>query len=110
MLGWDDLHNQYVAYCRPSVHEGDSTRRIGRSVSDDFIHWNDPVEVLVPDEQDPPGLQFYCMQVFKYEDLYIGQLLAYHTRPEEPHIRFYGTVDVQLAVSRDGIKLSLIHI
>ena len=104
LLGWDDLHNQYVAYCRPSVHEGDFTRRIGRCVSDDFVHWSDPVEVLVPDEQDPPGLQFYAMQVFKYEDLYIGQLLAYQTRPEEPHIRFYGTVDVQLAVSRDGIK------
>ena len=43
------------------------------------------------------------MPVFKYHDLYIGQLLAYHTPPEEPQIRFMGTIDVQLAVSRDGI-------
>ena len=65
--------------------------------------WTDPEEVLVPDDQDPPGLQFYQMPVFKYEGLYVGQLMAYHTPPEEPHIRFYGTVDVQLAASRDGI-------
>ena len=43
------------------------------------------------------------MPVFKYEDLYIGQLFAYHTPPEEPQIRFAGTIDVQLAVSRDGV-------
>jgi hypothetical protein len=43
------------------------------------------------------------MPVFKYEGLYFGQLYAYHTRPEEPRIRFFGTIDVQLAVSRDGI-------
>lgn len=103
LFGWDELHQKYVAYCRPSLHEGNTTRRIGRSVSDDFIHWTDPQEVVVPDENDPPGLQFYNMPVFKYEGLYIGQLLAYHTPPEEPHIRFFGTIDVQLAVSRDGI-------
>lgn len=59
---------------------------------------------MVPDEQDPPGLQFYQMPVFQYEDLYIGQLEAYHTPPEEPHIRFFGTIDIQLAASRDGIR------
>lgn len=38
LFGWDENHRQYVAYCRPSVHEGDPTRRIGRAVSEDFIH------------------------------------------------------------------------
>jgi hypothetical protein len=104
LLGWDDLHGQYVSYCRPSIHHGNSTRRIGRSVSDDFVNWTDPEDVLVPDEHDPPGLQFYCMPVFKYEGLYVGQICAYHTYPEEPHIRFFGKIDVQLAVSRDGIS------
>ena len=103
LLGWDDLHGKYVSYCRPSVHEGNMTRRIGRSVSDDFVTWTIPEDVLVPDDDDPPGLEFYGMPVFKYHDIYIGQLLAYHTPPEEPQIRFAGTVDVQLAVSRDGI-------
>ena len=104
LLGWDENHRQYVAHCRPSVHEGDPTRRIGRAVSEDFIHWSLPQEIVVPDEQDPPGLQFYQMPVFKYEGLYIGQLAAYHTPPEEPHIRFFGTIDIQLAASRDGIR------
>ena len=43
------------------------------------------------------------MPVFKYEGLYLGQLYAYQTRPEEPQIRFAGSIHVQLAVSRDGI-------
>ena len=103
LLGWDDLHDKYVAYCRPSVHGGNKTRRIGRSVSDDFVNWTDPKDVLVPDDEDPPGLEFYGMPVFKYEGLYLGQLWAYHARPEEPQIRFAATIDVQLAVSRDGI-------
>ena len=103
LLGWDDLHGKYVSFARPSVHEGNKTRRIGRSTSDDFTTWTVPEDVLVPDDDDPPGLEFYGMPVFKYHDLYIGQVLAYHTPPEEPQIRFMGTIDVQLAVSRDGI-------
>ena len=103
LLGWDDLHGKYVSFARPSVHEGNMTRRIGRSTSDDFTSWTVPEDVLVPDDDDPPGLEFYGMPVFKYHDLYIGQLLAYRTPPEEPQIRFMGTIDVQLAVSRDGI-------
>ena len=103
LLGWDELHGKYVSYCRPSVHEGNMTRRIGRSVSDDFVNWTDPEDVLVPDEHDPLGLEFYGMPVFKYQDLYIGQLLAYHAPPEEPQIRSSGPIDVQLAISRDGV-------
>ena len=104
LLGWDDLHEKYVAYARPSVHEGNKTRRIGRSVSDDFINWTVPETVLAPDELDPPGLEFYGMPVFKYEGIYLGQLNAYYAPPEEPQIRFYGNIEIQLASSRDGIK------
>ena len=104
LLGWDDLHNKYVAYARPSVHEGNKTRRVGRSTSDDFINWTLPETVLAPDELDPPGFEFYGMPVFKYEDIYLGQLNAYYAPPEEPQIRFYGNVEIQLASSRDGIK------
>lgn len=104
LLGWDELHGNYVSYCRPSVHEGNPIRRIGRSISENFTDWTDPEDVLVPDDQDPDGMQFYSMPVFKYEGLYLGQVHAYQTNPEEPHIRFAGSIDVQLAVSRDGIK------
>ena len=104
LLGWDDLHDKYVSYCRPSVHEGNKTRRIGRSVSDDFVNWTEPEDVLAPDAADPPGMEFYGMPVFKYEGLYLGQLFAYHAPPEERQIRFSGPIDVQLAASRDGIS------
>ena len=103
LLGWDEMHGKYVAYARPSVHEGNKTRRIGRSVSDDFINWTHPEDVLAPDDEDPPGMEFYGMPVFKYEGFYIGQLWAYHAPPEEPQIRFAARIDVQLAASRDGI-------
>jgi hypothetical protein len=104
LYGWDDLHGKYVSYCRPSVHEGNKTRLIGRSESDDFINWTDIEAVLIPDSEDPDGTEFYGMPVFKYEGHYLGQLFAYHTPPEEPQIRFAGTIDVQLASSRDGIN------
>tara|TARA_Y100000588_G_scaffold304145_1_gene326851 strand:+ start:713 stop:2149 length:1437 start_codon:yes stop_codon:yes gene_type:complete len=104
LLGWDERHGQYVAYARPSVHLGNKTRRIGRAVSDDFNSWTDPEDILVPDDDDPPGLEFYGMPVFTYEDLYIGLLYAYHTPPEERQITFFGKIDVQLAHSRNGIQ------
>ena len=104
LLGWDDLHGEYVSFCRPSVHEGNKTRRIGRSTSDDFLNWTDIEDVLVPDDEDPPGTEFYGMPVFKYEGLYVGQLYTYQTNIEEPNIKFAGTIDVQLASSRDGVS------
>jgi hypothetical protein len=104
LLGWDDLHDCYVTYARPTTQEGNTTRRIGRSVSNDFINWTDPEDILVPDEHDPPAMEFYGMPVFKYEAHYVGLLWAYHTRPEEPKQRTFGTIDVQLASSRDGIN------
>ena len=63
LLGWDDLHGCYVAYARPTMREGNNTRRIGRCVSDDFVNWTDPEDVLAPDEHDPPAMEFYGMPV-----------------------------------------------
>jgi hypothetical protein len=105
LLGWDENHEQYVAYVRPGPPEtGDYVRLIGRSVSDDFLNWTMPEVVLAPDDQDPPGLEFYGMPVFDYEGLYIGLPWAYHGYPEEAGTTKGATVDVQLAVSRDGIS------
>jgi hypothetical protein len=87
MLGWDEAVGAYVAYPRPwmSTAEGDRhVRVIGRSVSEDFTTWTEPDVVLEPDDQDPPGLELYCMPVFKQEGLYIGLPWAYHAYPEEP--------------------------
>ena len=104
LLGWDENHGQYVAYIRPATRNGTNIRVIGRSVSDDFMKWTMPEVVMEPDEEDPPGLEFYGMPVFKYEGLYLGTVWAYHAYPEEPYTRMAATMDIQLAASRDGIK------
>ena len=104
LLGWDDKYNQYVTYMRPGSWGERHVRVIGRSVSDDFIHWSEPEVVMAPDKEDPPGLEFYGMPVFKYQGVYFGLPSAYHTYPEEPaYWRKAGLTDVQLAISRDGI-------
>ena len=107
LLGWDELHGKYVAYPRPTTREGDASRRIGRSTSQDFENWTEIEEVLRPDSQDPFGMEFYGMPVFKYEDMYIGQLYALHARPEEvadpSQTRNDSVIDVQLTSSRDGV-------
>ena len=105
LFGWDESYGKYVAYIRPRVPMGKGiTRVVGRSVSDDFVDWTEPEVVLAPDDDDPPGLEFYGMPVFKYEGLYLGLPWAYHTHPEESYPRMAGSADVQLASSRDGIK------
>ena len=108
LLGWDENIGAYVAYPRPwmSSSEGDRhIRVIGRSVSEDFTTWTEPEVVLEPDDQDPPGLEFYAMPVFKQEGLYVGLPWVYHAYPEEPSVGRQGaTIDVQLAYSRDGIE------
>ena len=100
LLGWDEAIGAYVAYPRPwmSTAEGDRhIRVIGRSISEDFTTWTEPEVVLEPDDQDPPGLEFYCMPVFKQAGLYVGLPCVYHAYPEEPlaGVRQGATIDVQ---------------
>ena len=91
ILGWDDHWGRYVAYMRPSSR----FRDIGRSESSDFIDWRLPTPVLVPDELDPPGTQFYGMSVVRDHGIYLGLLWVYHPNSL--------MMDVQLAFSRDGV-------
>ena len=76
-------------------------------MSDDFVNWTDPEDVLAPDAHDPPAVEFYGMPVFRYAGHYLGLLYVFHTRVEEPiqrNFRNFGPIDVQLASSRDGIN------
>ncbi len=91
LFGWDEKAGKYVSYMRPSI----LFRHIGRSESTDFIDWKIPNPVLVPDEEDPPGTQFYGMSVFRDREVYFGFLWVYHPNSL--------IIDVQLAYSRDGI-------
>jgi hypothetical protein len=105
LLGWDERIRRYVAYVRPDIRQTEGgVRVIGRAESADFMHWTTPVPVLQPDDQDPPALEFYGMSVFKEAGIYFGLLWAYHSYAEEPTVRMGAAVDIQLAVSRDGVR------
>ena len=112
---WDERCGRYVLYMRPNGHHvkrwtgtadesAFPTRRIGRSESIDFEHWTDLEEVVVPDEVDGPGTEFYYMPVLRYEGCYIGFVIVFYhfTGDERPLEGFNFTLNVQLACSRDG--------
>ena len=91
IFGWDERWGRYVAYMRPSSR----FRDIGRADSSDFVDWRFPTPVLVPDELDPPGTQFYGMSVVRDRGVYLGLLWVYHPNSL--------LMDVQLTFSRDGV-------
>ncbi len=119
---WDARLNAYVGYFRPMpwlVYPERGPRGIrvlGRCTSPDFIHWTLPQDdvVLVPDDQDDTGIEFYNMPFFEYEDCYIGFLWIYynytHTGNTDPETGGRPSdaegldklMDAQLAFSRDG--------
>ncbi|HZQ21653.1 MAG TPA: hypothetical protein VFA89_02540 [Terriglobales bacterium] len=67
--------------------------------SDDLHHWTKPVVILKPDDRDPPTLQIYGMMGFNYEGMYLGLADIFHSQDSGPNAF---TVDVQLALSRNG--------
>jgi hypothetical protein len=82
-----------------------SGRAVGRLESSDFVHWNftapfsSPV-VMTADLLDRPGTEIYSVLVFPYESVYIGLVQTLLAVPDVP------AVDVQLAVSRDGVHFA----
>ena len=105
LFGWDPAHKSYVAYIRPGGPKDRTkyTRIIGRSESENFIDWTEPIPVLEPSASEP-YIEYYAMPVFKYEHLYLGLLWVFHVNKEEPKPRRSGTIDIYLTVSKDGIK------
>jgi predicted GH43/DUF377 family glycosyl hydrolase len=81
-------------------------RTLGRMVSKDFVNWTERGEVLVPDDKDPPGTEFYIGTIMMIDQLYLCFLHIFHTGPgkyDDGAPRQRGTRDIQLATSRDGI-------
>ncbi len=110
-LTWDPYTNRYLLYARDfflpeDVHEKHKNEEWyrktfwGRAVrlfeSTDFINWTAGDIVMHADIDDLPGDEIYSMAVFPYEGLYIGLVQMYHAYPDT------NTLDIQLAVSRDG--------
>ena len=88
------------------IQFGNAPRTAGRMVSKDFVNWSERQEVLAPDEHDPPGTEFYIPTIMMIDDLYLCFLHIFHTHPAGPgdrNPRQHGTIDIQLATSRDGI-------
>jgi hypothetical protein len=75
-------------------------RAVARAESRDFIKWEPEQGQLVfsTDVNDGPMDEIYSLKPFRYEGIYIGLVQVFHNNP--------GNVigDIQLAVSRDGIK------
>lgn len=102
---WSDSPHSVVIDPRTGRYVGYGRFGFGRSIarieSDDFRHWSAPQLVLEPDEREPagpfPDTQFYGMPVDLYEGLYVGALWIYREGTD-------GTIDTQLASSRDGIR------
>ena len=100
VFGWDSNHNKYVVYQRPHPEFLDPAKRsVGWSTSDDFIHWDPCVSVMVPDEGDARYQEFYRMPVVKYESIYLGFAWIYDNDPDFA----VQTLNTQLTVSRDGV-------
>ena len=72
-------------------------RAVIRSTSRDFLHWEPAEFILGADLNDPPSTMIYSMNVFPYEGVYLGLAQRYISRPDT------STIDIQLAISRDGI-------
>jgi hypothetical protein len=90
-LLWDPRLKRYVAFSRFGFG-----RKIARSESADFAHWEQPRLVLDCDERDGEGTQFYGAGIDLYEGLYVAMLWVYREGGD-------GCIDTQLGVSRDGV-------
>ena len=78
-------------------------RRVWISESDDFIHWKSPVLSLEPDIRDPVQTQIYGMQMSPYGSCVMGWISMFNTVESDMGFsKMQGTMDVQLAFSREG--------
>ena len=102
-VGWDPIRRVYAMHMENCAHRRCpmQMRIIGRSESSDLVHWSDPQTILVPDDRDPPGLQFYSMWTSVYEGIYVGMLWNY--RPGERTLEHPLHIWPQFVFSRDGI-------
>lgn len=126
---WDPRIGKYVVFLRVFERDVENQRRVARLETDDLLKpWpyqpteplrsppspaNIPV-VLAADAQDDPFCDFYTNAAHRYaeaEDVYLMFPTPFrHFSPSrQPWFRYqpgneYGPIEVQMAVSRDGIR------
>src|SRR5688500_3303214 len=102
----DPVRQSYVIYGKMWMDSPDGSTAwkhvMGRLESKDFIHWSKPQVILTPDDRDPPDRDFHTTPVFFYNDAYfcLNPLLNRKGTSEKDR----GTIDIELATSRDGFK------
>ena len=95
--GWDPIRGVYAAHIESCLHRRCplGKRIVGRAESPDMVTWSEVQTIMIPDDRDPPDLEFYAFPVFAYEGIYIAVPWIFRTT-ESLHYP-------QLAFSRDGI-------
>ncbi len=131
---WDNRITRYVLYTRKNPNAGTPARSrvVRRLESDDLEHWENEVIVMAADKIDnatyvsptpKPPIDYYGAAVFRYPDLegsYVMLSQAFwHFKKRKPENRWGlngkkdpskgerlapSTIDVRLAISRDGVK------
>ena len=94
---WDASRERYVLFGRV----GGRGRSLGRSESADFSRFEPLQLVAQTDDRDPPNSDLYNSAAIKYAyapDVYLMFPSLYQHGPD--------TLDIRLAVSRDGIRWS----
>jgi hypothetical protein len=106
LFGWDETCGRYVSYVRPrrSVRPSGAPtspprRVIARSESEDLVRWTAPLDVLLPDADDPPGAELYFMPVQRYHGHYVGIAHVFVPAPDP-----FGPFWPELTHSRDGVR------
>jgi hypothetical protein len=119
---YDERLGEYVCYVR---YARGSRRAIGRTAGRELANLPDPSIVLEPDSQDPPTLDFYTPAYSRHPDYLdarrpegfdrMGRSEAIQMHPDARDMHFMfpamyhrdrDTLDVHLAVSRDGHQWS----
>ena len=104
MMGWDPIRQVYAAHMENCINKYAvfgphlcplAMRIIGRAESPDLENWSEPETILLPDQDDPPDLEFYSMWATTYENYYIGMLWNFR--------KASANLWPQLVFSRDGI-------
>ncbi len=106
----------YVAMVkRYEIDDAGVTRRcVGRSTSEDFIHWTTPETLWMPGPEEDriakargfEWADFYGLCPFRYGDGYLGYLWLFEIEKELPNGTNQGKIEVFLAQSADGVAWS----
>ena len=126
---WDQRINKYVVWMRVLNRNGENQRQFARMEMDNILKpwpyngkapddfWAEPSHwpvVLKTDDRDDPHSDMYCsgISIYPYaQDVYLAfpSMFRHYSPNQQPWFRFepgndYGLIDVQMAVSRDGIN------